>query len=74
MYACRPDREFHDIYGNQYLVLGERILCNGAVLQSPSGCPTVVGCRLDGDRPLIRFQPGQVERQGIREGPLVQNQ
>lgn len=74
MYAYRPDRESHDICGNQYLVLGERMLCNGALLQRPSGSPMVVDRRLDGDRLLIRFQPGQVERQGIREGPLVQNQ
>lgn len=74
MYAYRPDREFHDVYGNQYLLLGERMLRNGAVLQSPYGCSTVAGCRLDGDRLIIEFQRGRLEYRGVREGPRVQNQ
>ncbi|MGE5507610.1 MAG: hypothetical protein ACM3RP_03825 [Chitinophagales bacterium] len=63
------DREFHDDHGNRFLLMGQRIMKNGLVLASPSGCTTVTRCELAGGRLTILFCNGQAEFTGVREGP-----
>lgn len=67
--SLEPDHEYHDTYGRHYLLLGSRMLRDGQVLPSPLGCPTVVGCRLIGDRLLIEYERGTLECPSVYEGP-----
>ncbi len=64
-----PDKEYHDRYGNHYLLLGQRLMRNGAVIGSPNGCPTVLSCRLEGDRLVVEYANGRLEFPGVYPGP-----
>lgn len=64
-----PDKEFHDHFGNHYLLMGQRLMKNGAVVGSTRGCPTVQNCRLEGDRLIVEYAFGRVEYQGVYPGP-----
>jgi hypothetical protein len=64
-----PDKEYHDRYGNHYLLMGPRLMKNGVVVSSTEGCPIVQYCRLDGNRLIVVFQNGSLEFPDVYPGP-----